>query len=68
MRDVSITEKFAAMDLASMRAEERAEERNLVLYELVEEGILTVAKAAKKAGMDEEQFKKNMLLTGHNVP
>lgn len=63
-----LAEKYAAMDIASMRAEERAEGRNSALYELVEDGSLTISKAAKKAGMDEEQFKNNMLLTGHKVP
>ena len=45
-----------------------AEGRNLAFFELVEEGALSVAKAARKLGVTEEQFLNGMLLTGHKVP
>ena len=50
------------------RAEGRAEGRNLAFYELVEDGALSVEKAAGKLGVSEEQFVNGMLLTGHKVP
>ena len=38
------------------------------LYELVEEGLLSIDAAANNAGVSIEQFKSNMILTGHVIP
>lgn len=60
---------YEAKDILNKgRAEGRAEGRNSTLYELVEEGTLSVAKAAKKLGVSEKQFVDSMLLTGHKPP
>lgn len=45
----------------------RAEGGNIMLYSLVADGELSIAKAAKKAGVSEEQFCDNMIACGYNV-
>ncbi len=63
-----LAEKYAAMDLISYGEQERTEGGNLMLYDLVADGDLSVAKAAKKAGVSEEQFCNNMQACGYKIP
>ncbi len=57
-----------AEGLAEGLAEGRAEGGNTMLYSLVADGDLSIAKAAKKAGISEEQFRSNMIACGFKVP
>ena len=57
-----------AEGLAEGLAEGRAEGGNTMLYSLVADGDLSIAKAAKKAGISEEQFRSNMSACGFKVP
>ena len=50
------------------KREGRAEGSMSKLYALVEEGLLSIEAAANHAGISIEQFKNNMLLTGHKIP
>lgn len=67
-----LAEKYAMADIATLkeqgRAEGRAEGGNLKLYELVANGDLSIAKAAKNAGISKDQFRNNMVACGYKVP
>ena len=67
-----LAEKYAMADIATMRstdrAEGRAEGRNDILYELVQEGSLPVSVGAAKMEVTEDTFLSNMKLCGFEPP
>ncbi len=62
-----LAEKYAVADFNA--AVSYAEEKGAMktLYELVESGDISIERGAAKANLSVEQFKKNMILTGHKV-
>ena len=75
-----LAEKYAQADLdaalaykeleGEAKGEARGEARggNKMLYQLVQNGDLTVAVAAKNMGVSEEEFKDKMALCGYKLP
>ena len=72
VKDMVLTEYNEAKTMKNFfnegRAEGRAEGGNMMLYSLVADGDFPLAKAAKKAGISEEQFRINMSACGYKVP
>ena len=53
---------YEAKDILNRgRQEGRQEGRLSVLYSLVEEGVLSLADAAKRAGVSEQEFRNGMM-------
>ena len=55
------------MNLFEKRAAAQREGGMLMLYSLVEDGTIDIAAASKKAGMTEEEFRKNMTSAGFSA-
>ncbi len=67
-----LAEKYAAADINALKNHERSEGikegGNTMLYELVSEGELSLAVAARKANVSEEIFRNNMIACGYKLP